>query len=319
MERPQEKQPLLAVVGPTASGKTALSVRLAKALNGEVVSADSMQMYRGMDVGTAKPTAAEMDGVPHHLIDVLELSETFSVADYAREARQIIFGIGGRGKLPILTGGTGLYISAVTDHIQFSPIPSDEALREELRRQAEAEGPEAVHRILQQCDPQSAAAIHPNNLGRVIRAVEVYRLTGVTLSEFNRRSREQPSPFSVCILGLASRDRQVLYDRIDRRVDRMLEQGLLEEARAVLSHKDLSRTAAQAIGYKELRGWAEGTESLEEAVRRLKQESRNYAKRQLTWFRREKAARWLMIDDYPDQDALFSAALELVQRELHRE
>lgn len=316
MERPQEKQPLLAVVGPTASGKTALSIRLAKALSGEVVSADSMQMYRGMDVGTAKPTAAEMDGVPHHLIDVLELSETFSVADYAREARHIIFEIGGRGKLPILTGGTGLYISAITDHIRFSPIPSDEALREELRRQAEAEGPEAVYRILQQCDPQSAAAIHPNNLGRVIRAVEVYRLTGVTLSEFNRRSREQPSPFSVCILGLASRDRQVLYDRIDRRVDRMLEQGLLEEAKAVLSHKDLSRTAAQAIGYKELRGWAEGTESLEEAVRRLKQESRNYAKRQLTWFRREKAARWLMIDDFSDEDALFSAALEIVRREL---
>lgn len=317
MESIQQKLPLLVVVGPTASGKTSLSVHLAKELDGEVISADSMQMYRGMNIGTAKPSAEEMDGVPHHLIDILDVEETFSVADYTALARPIILEVGGRGKLPILTGGTGLYISAITDHIQFSPIPSDEALRESLRKKAEEEGPEAIHRILQQCDPESAAAIHPNNLGRVIRAVEVYRLTGVTLSEYNRRSREKPSPYRLCIIGLTCRDRQVLYDRIDRRVDRMIESGLLEEAKTILSQKNLSRTAAQAIGYKELRGWFLGTESLERSVERLKQESRNYAKRQLTWFRREKAARWLMIDDFADENALFAAAKKIAQEVLY--
>ena len=315
----EKKQPLLAVVGPTASGKTALSVRLAGALDGEVISADSMQMYRGMDIGTAKPTPDEMDGIPHHLIDILELDETFSVADYTALCRPLIAEIGERGRLPILTGGTGLYISAVIDHIQFSPIPSDEALRESLRRQAEEEGAEALHQILRQFDPESAAAIHPNNLGRVIRAIEVYRLTGVTMSEYNRRSRSVPSPYRICIIGLTSRDRQVLYDRIDRRVDRMVQSGLLEEAKEILSKENLSRTAAQAIGYKELSGWFSGTESLGRSVERLKQESRNYAKRQLTWFRREKAARWLFIDDFSDEDALFRAAEKIAKEELYGE
>lgn len=310
-----QKQPLLVVVGPTASGKTSLSVRLAKELNGEVVSADSMQMYRGMDIGTAKPTPAEMAGIPHHLIDILEVEETFSVADYAALARPLIREIGRRGKLPILTGGTGLYISAVTDHIQFSPIPSDKAMRQQLRRRAEEEGTEAVYAILRECDPETAAAIHPNNLGRVIRAIEVYRLTGVTMAEHNRRSRAVPPPYRTCILGLTSRDRQFLYDRINRRVDRMLEQGLLEEAEALLQ-RDLSQTAAQAIGYKELRNYFAGAESLEQAVERLRQESRNYAKRQLTWFRREKGIRWLEIDTFPDEDALFRAALELARQGL---
>lgn len=318
MDPTQEKIPLLVVVGPTASGKTSLSVRLAKELSGEVISADSMQMYRGMDIGTAKPTAAEMEVVPHHLIDILEPDETFSVADYTALARPLIQEIAGRGKLPILTGGTGLYISAITDHIQFSPIPSDEALREELRKKAEAEGAEALHRILRQCDPESAAAIHPNNLGRVIRAIEVYRLTGVTMTEYNRRSRSVPSPYRLCIIGLTSRDRQVLYDRIDRRVDRMIQSGLLEEAKIVLSKKNLSRTAAQAIGYKELRGWFFGTEGLDQAVERLKRESRNYAKRQLTWLRREKAVRWLELDAFPDEDVLFRAALEIARKELYQ-
>lgn len=315
METIERKQPLLVVVGPTASGKTSLSVRLAKMLDGEVVSADSMQMYRGMDIGTAKPTAAEMEGIPHHLIDVLEVEETFSVADYAALARPLIREIGQRGRLPILTGGTGLYISAVIHHLQFSPIPSDEAMRSELRQKAEAEGNEAVHALLRDCDPESAAAIHPNNLGRVIRAIEVYRITGVTITEHNRRSRAVPPPYRTCILGLTSRDRQFLYHRIDRRVDRMLEQGLLEEAERLLQ-KDLSQTAAQAIGYKELREYLSGRQSLGEAVERLKQESRNYAKRQLTWFRREEGIHWLEIDRFPDDGALLQAALDIARRGL---
>lgn len=310
------KQPLLVVAGPTASGKTALSVRLAKALDGEVVSADSMQMYREMDIGTAKPTKEEMDGVPHHLIDVLEVTETFSVADYAAMARPILSEIAGRGKLPILTGGTGLYISAITDHIQFSPMPSDEGIRGELRRLAGEQGNRAVFAILRDCDPETAATLHENNLGRVIRAIEVYRLTGIPISEHNRRSRAVPPPYRTCILGLSCQDRQKLYDRIDRRVDRMLEAGLLEEARR-LFQKELSPTSAQAIGYKELRPVLEGKETLAEGVERLKKESRNYAKRQLTWFRREKSIRWLLTDTFPDEETLFREALAIARRELY--
>ncbi|MCI9508157.1 MAG: tRNA (adenosine(37)-N6)-dimethylallyltransferase MiaA [Angelakisella sp.] len=310
-----EKRPLLAVAGPTASGKTALSVRLAKALDGEVVSADSMQMYRGMDIGTAKPAKEEMAGIPHHLIDVLDPWETFSVADYAAMARPLILEIGGRGKLPILTGGTGLYLDAIVKHIQFSPMPSDEGLRRELRELAQREGTGALFAILRDCDPEIAATLHENNLGRVIRAIEVYRLTGIPISEHNRRSRAVPPPYRVCFLGLTCQDRQKLYQRINLRVDRMLEAGLVEEARRLFSGV-VSPTAAQAIGYKELRDYLEGRESLTEAAERIKKESRNYAKRQLTWFRREESIRWLETDTFPDEEALFQKALEIVREEL---
>ncbi len=313
-----EKQPLLVVAGPTASGKTALSVRLAKALNGEVVSADSMQMYRKMDIGTAKPTREEMAEIPHHLIDVLDPGETFSVADYAAMARPVIREIGQRGRLPILTGGTGLYIDAIVEHIQFSPIPSDEGIRRELRELAEREGAGALFAILRECDPEIAATLHENNLGRVIRAIEVYRLTGVPISEHNRRSRAVPPPYRTCFLGLTCRDRQRLYDRINLRVDRMMAAGLEEEARR-LFREGLSLTAAQAIGYKEMQSYLEGRETLPEAVERIKKESRNYAKRQLTWFRREKGIHWLETDLFPDEEALFREALSIAQGELYEE
>ena len=308
------KQPLLVVAGPTASGKTALSVQLAKALNGEVVSADSMQMYRGMDIGTAKPTPAEMEGVLHHLIGVLDPWETFSVADYAAMARPILLDIGRRGKLPILTGGTGLYIDAIVDHIQFSPMPSDAGIRQELRQLAEAKGNGVVYALLQDCDPAIAATLHENNLGRVIRAIEVYRLTGIPISEHNRRSRAVPSPYHTCFLGLTCRDRQKLYDRINLRVDRMLEAGLEEEARR-LFQGTVSPTAAQAIGYKEPRSCLEGRETVQEAAERIKKESRNYAKRQLTWFRRRDTIHWLEADTFPGGEALFREAIRIVQGE----
>ena len=311
----EEKLPLLAVVGPTASGKTRLSIRLAHLLDGEIISADSMQMYRGMDIGTAKPTREEMEGIPHHLIDILGPEETFSVADYAARVRPLIREISARGKLPMLVGGTGLYVRAITQHIQFSPMASDPALREELRALAQREGNGAVYAILRDCDPETASALHENNLGRVIRAIEVYRLTGITMAEQIRRSRPEEPPYRCCILGLTFRDRQKLYDRIDLRVDRMLEAGLAEEARRVLEGKP-SSTAAQAIGYKELRGYLAGEESLEKAAGRLKQESRNYAKRQLTWFRRDPAVQWLEADAFPDEDALLAEALARVRQTL---
>ena len=311
----EKKQPLLAVVGPTASGKTSLSIRLAHILGGEIVSADSMQMYRGMNIGTAKPTREEMEGIPHHLMDILDPNQTFSVADYAALARPLILEIGERGKLPILTGGTGLYVSAITDYIQFSPMPSDPALREDLHRKAAQKGNGAVFALLRECDPETAASLHENNLGRVIRAIEVYRLTGIPMSEHIRRSRAVPPPYNTCILGLTYRDRQKLYDRINLRVDKMLEAGLLEEARKVLGG-ELSHTASQAIGYKELRGVLEGWETLPEAEERLKKESRNYAKRQLTWFRRDASIHWLEADTFSDEDALLKAALEIVRDEL---
>lgn len=308
----RERIPLLVVVGPTASGKTGLSIRLAKALDSEIISADSMQTYKEMSIGTAKPTPEEQEGVPHHLVDVLGLGETFSVAQYAQRAREAIAGVHSRGKLPILTGGTGLYVNAVVDNITFSPAPSDEGLREELQRTAEREGNGAVLDILRGIDPETAATLHENNLGRVIRAIEVYRTTGITMAEQVRRSRQEPSPYDVCIIGLSYEDRQALYDRIGLRVDQMLRDGLLEEAERILS-SPLSVTSAQAIGYKELRGYFSGECSLEEAAENIKRETRRYAKRQLTWFRRDARIQWILCDKAGGPGGVFDRAMEIVR------
>ena len=290
-----EKIPLLCVVGPTASGKTWLAVELAKAFDGEVVSADSMQVYKTLSIGTAKPSPEEMQGVPHHLLDFLPIEETFSVAQFLELARGCIREIAGRGKLPILAGGTGLYISSLIDHVNLSPIESDPALRAALEEAYDRDGGAALMAELAQADPESSAKIHPNNRGRVVRAVEVCRLTGVPISAHQRRSREQPSPYRLCMIGLRAEDRAFLYDRINRRVDAMMAQGLLEEARA-LWQAPLSQTAAQAIGYKELFAFFRGECTLEQAVEQLKQDTRRYAKRQLTWFGREERIHWLAID-----------------------
>ncbi|MEA5011848.1 MAG: tRNA (adenosine(37)-N6)-dimethylallyltransferase MiaA [Angelakisella sp.] len=303
--------PLLVIVGPTASGKTKLSIELAKALNGEIVSADSMQTYRTMNIGTAKPTVEEQQGIKHHLIDCLEPNESFSVAQYVDAARKIIEDIIHRGKLPILTGGTGLYVNTLIDNINFSPAPSDETLRQQLREKAKLEGNGTVLELLREIDPQTASSLHENNLGRVIRAIEVYQTTGITMSEQIRRSRMIPSPYDVCILGLDYADRQVLYNRIGLRVDMMLQDGLMEEARQVLS-QELSATAAQAIGYKELKGFFEGSCTLAEAAENLKQETRRYAKRQLTWFRRDKRIHWIYCDKAGSFDKIFEEAMSIV-------
>ena len=297
--------PLVVLAGPTASGKTRLGIDLAKRFDGEVISADSMQIYRGMAVGTAQPTQEEMQGVPHHLIGFLQPGQEFSVAQYVELAREKIAEISARGRLPLVVGGTGLYISSLVDHVQFAPTGSSAAIREKYQRMAQQQGNQAVLDCLSRVDPEAAKKLHSNNLGRVIRALELYELTGKTMAEHLEQSRREPSPYRLCYLGLDYRDRQNLYNRINLRADLMLEQGLLEEARELFSGS-FSATAAQAIGYKELLPWYRGEDTLEHCMELVKQQSRRYAKRQLTWFRRDSRVQWL----FPDQEESYAALLE---------
>lgn len=308
----KDKIPLIAVIGPTASGKTALSVRLAQAFDGEVVGADSMQIYDAMQIATARPTPSEMQGVPHHLIGFLPAGEAFSVAQYTALAGRTVREIHERGRLPILCGGTGLFVDSLLENIQFAPQKTDPAYRAELQKRCAAQGAETLLEELRSVDPESAARLHPNNLGRIIRAMEVYRVTGQTLSYWNARSKTEPSPYDAIILAIGFRNRELLYERINRRVDQMMEQGLLEETRRVLSMGELP-TARQAIGCKELAPYLRGECTLEAAVERLKQGTRRYAKRQMTWFRRNEKAHWFYVDDYGSGEELFRAACEYVK------
>lgn len=313
MDGTGKKQPLIAVVGPTASGKTALAVELALRFGGEVVSADSMQVYKRMDIATAKPDEAEKKGVPHHLIDLIEPDgAAFSVAQYARRAHAAIADIAARGRVPILAGGTGLYIDAVIDNIDFSNIRSDEAVRAELRALADAHGNDYMLGLLREADPELAASLHPNNLGRILRALEVYRVTGVPMSEHQRRSRQTPARYDVCMIGLNFTDRAMLYDRVNRRVDRMMEHGLLDEARAISAV--CRGTALQAIGYKELLPHLDGGAPLESCIDHLKQSTRRYAKRQLSWFRRDERIVWLMVDQSGSLQELTEKAVCVVHK-----
>lgn len=291
-----EKIPVLAVVGPTASGKTSLAIEIAKEYHGEVVSADSMQIYKEMQIATAKPTVDEMQGIPHHLLDFLAPDVSFSVAQYAALAHQTIREITARGHLPVMAGGTGLYIDAVLDDLIFAKIETDEQKRAELWAFVEAHGANALHERLREIDPESAARIHENNVGRIVRAVEVYELTGVTMSEHQRNSRPKESRYRSLKIGINYKDRAVLYDRVNRRVDLMMEQGLLEEAANVRNRA--RKTAVQAIGYKELEPYFLHQEPLDVCVERLKQETRRYAKRQITWFSRDPNILWV----YPDTE-----------------
>lgn len=309
-----ERIPLVAVVGPTASGKTALAVELAKALDGEVLSFDSMQLYKGMDVATAKPTADEMQGIPHHLIDVVDPSETYSVARFQEDAARIIADIRGRGKNVILVGGTGLYLDSFIENLQFLDTGDNTEVRARLRAELEASGPEAMYARLQSIDPAYAEAVHPNNTGRVLRALEVYELTGYTMTDQIARSRREPGRYDVVYIGLTAEDRDYLYDRINQRVDRMIENGLLDEARQWLRERP-GATAAQAIGIKEMLPYLQGEDTLEHCTEQLKIDTRHYAKRQLTWFRRNQDVHWLSIDKTPDLPALTAEALAIIEEE----
>lgn len=299
MEGSMTKIPLLVIAGPTASGKTALSVELAKIYGGEVVSADSMQIYKGLSIATAKPTEEEMQGIPHHLIDFLTPDKPFSVADYVSLAGKTVRDIYSRGKLPIVCGGTGLYISSLINNIIFDDTGSDPSVRARLEGIAGSEGNHALWLRLEKIDPETAQKVHENNLPRVIRALEVFETTGVPLSRHKINSRREGSPYDVCIIGLTASDRQFLYDRINKRVDIMIEKGLVEECRSVYL-KGMLATACQAIGYKELIPYFEEKCSLEACIDKIKQETRHYAKRQLTWFRRVDNISWVEIDKFDD-------------------
>ena len=307
----KDKIPLLVVCGPTASGKTRLAVDLAKRFGGEVVNADSMQVYRKMNIGTAKPTAAEMDGVAHHLLDFLQPDEEFSVAAYVKLAREAVKEIASRGKLPILAGGTGLYIHSLIDNIQFEEIKEDPAVRAELAQMLKVHGEEHVWELLHECDPEIAAKLHPNNRGRVLRALEVYTLTGTPMSVWQKEAKSHPSPYRLCMIGLNFLSREALYSRIDTRVEEMLKAGLLQETQALLEG-GYSKTAMQAIGYKELFGYLRGETPLPQAVETLKMQTRRYAKRQLTWLRRDERIQWLEVDGFLRYELLLEAACGLV-------
>ena len=288
-----DKPRILLLGGPTATGKTALSVALAQRLGGEIISADSMQVYRGLSIGTAKVTPEEMQGIPHHLIDCLPPTVPYSVADFTQRAGGLIREITARGRLPVLVGGTGLYLSSLMDGLRFAEQKPPGELRERLRRQAEEEGAAAMHRRLARLDPEAAQAIHPNNLVRVLRALEACELAGIPFSRQQAEAKPPEPLYDSLLLCLTFADRQQLYARINARVDRMMTAGLLDEARDVYEHRAEYPTAVQAIGYKEFFPYFEGTGPLLECTDKLKQASRNYAKRQLTWFRHRVGVVWL--------------------------
>ena len=287
------KEPLIILTGPTAVGKTALSASLAKAIGGEIISADSMQVYRHMDIGSAKITSEEMAGVPHHLIDVLEPAQEFNVVVFQKLAKQAAGEIYSRGHIPILVGGTGFYIQALLYDIDFTENDEDTALRQSLEEQARREGPEALYERLRAVDPESCESIHAHNIKRVIRAIEFYEKTGKKISEHNREQRQNASPYNFAYFVLTdSRDR--IYQRINERVDLMMAHGLVEEVRALREsgcHRDM--VSMQGLGYKEILSALEGEISMEEAVYLIKRDTRHFAKRQLTWFRREKEVTWI--------------------------
>lgn len=288
-----DKPVVLVIVGPTASGKTALAVEAALAYGGEILSADSMQIYRGMDVGTAKPTKEEQQGVPHHLIDLVDPDEPFSVADWQQAAFAAIDGILGRGRLPIVAGGTGLYVNSLVHHLQFSQSGADEAFRQAMRALAGEKGVEAVHARLAELDPESASRIHPNNLVRVIRTLEVVSQTGEPMRVHLERSRTRPSPWRFVLVGLLP-ERDRLYQRINHRVERMLADGLEQEVRGLLAAGYAPNLQSmQGIGYKEMAAHLDGTLTIAEATALIQQGSRQYAKRQITWFSRLEGLCWL--------------------------
>ncbi len=305
---------VIVVAGPTASGKTRLSIELAEKLNGEIVSADSMQIYKRMDIGTAKATKEETSRVPHHMLDVAEPGEDYSVARYVEDASRCCDDIIARGKIPVITGGTGLYIDSLLSGRNFAARQdSDDTLREDLLREFDEVGGEEMLRRLHEVDPERAEKLNAGDKRRIVRALEIYKLTGITATEHDRRTQALPKAYDACYFVLNFKDRADLYSRIDRRVDIMEQQGLFKEVEELLaSGLPESCTAMQAIGYKEVVSALKGEISKKDALDLIKQSSRRYAKRQLTWFRKNKDACWIEFDKEPDYDAALSQALDYI-------
>lgn len=309
------KQKVIAVIGPTASGKTALSVEIAKRFGGEIISADSMQIYKYMDIATAKPTEDEKQGIPHHLMDFVEPSESFSVARFCELATKAINDIADRGKLPVIAGGTGLYVDSLLNGMQFENQQINQVLRTSLSMELQEKGIDHMLDVIRAFDPASAERLSvERNPKRIIRCIEVYRLTGTTQTELNELQQRYDAPYDALKIGLSALDREYLYDRIDRRVDLMMENGLLEEARRFYDG-DFGSTASAAIGYKELLPYLKGEQELEICVGNLKRATRRYAKRQQTWFKRDPAVHWFNIDELSFED-IKSKAEELIRQHI---
>ena len=303
---------IICIAGPTASGKTALAVELAKCVNGEVVSCDSMQIYKGMDIGTAKPTTEEMQGIVHHMLDVVNPDEDFSVSRYCEMATPIVEDIVARGKVAIIAGGTGLYMDALIRGNSFAPCPST-GMREKLEKQADDEGMEAMLSLLSSIDPDSAARLHLADRKRILRALEVYYETGETITAHNLKTQQEPPKFQATWFALEDEDRQALYDRINSRVDKMLDAGLIEEIKGLLAAGIPEKcTAMQAIGYKEFIDYLNGRCDLSVAVSLVQQSSRHYAKRQLTWFRRNPQIHWLRRKSGENTEQILFAAQQVL-------
>ena len=309
---------MIILTGPTAVGKTKASIGLAKALNGEIISADSMQVYKHMDIGSAKIRPEEMQGVKHYLIDELEPDEEIHVVRFQEMAKAALETIYAQNKIPIVVGGTGFYIQALLNDIDFTESNEDTSYRKELEQLANEKGAEYVHQMLRAVDPESADQIHMNNVKRVIRALEFYKQTGQKISEHNEKEKAKQSPYDFCYFVLTD-DRQVLYDRIDSRIDQMLEEGLVEEVEALRQKgytKDM--VSMQGLGYKEILSYLEGEISLEEAIYMLKRDTRHFAKRQLTWFRRESDVIWIDKKDYDrEEDKILEAMLQKIKERIN--
>lgn len=312
----QQKKKLIVLTGPTAVGKTKLSIQLAKAIGGEIISADSMQVYRGMDIGSAKITEEEKEGIPHYLIDVLEPSEEFNIVLFQKLAKEAIGQIHAKDKIPIIAGGTGFYIQSVLYDIDFSEHDEKDGIRDELEAIAkEEQGTHRLHERLKEVDPESAKIIHENNVKRVIRALEFYEETGMRISEHNKEQQQKESPYDVSYFVLND-DRAKVYERIDKRVDLMIKAGLVEEVRRLKEQgcrRDM--VSMQGLGYKEILDYLDGEIPLEEAIYRIKRDTRHFAKRQLTWFKRERNVIWLDRSAYGDSDdRILAAMLEIISR-----
>lgn len=312
-----KKIPVIAVVGPTASGKTALAVKIAQKFHGQVVSADSMQIYKGMDIATAKPTDEEKCGIEHFLMDFLPADVRFSVADYVSEAQKYILKINESGYLPIVAGGTGLYVDSLLQNISFCPQKTDDSVRKRIRDEYDDVGGEEMLSRLMKIDSETASRLHPSDKSRIVRALSLFESTGVTITQQYENSRLSPSPYSVFYIGINFSDREKLYERINTRVDIMLQNGLLKEAEEYFC---LSRdtTASQAIGHKELAPYFKGELTLPECIENLKRETRRYAKRQLTWFRRNENINWIYPDIYENSDEMYNYVFNMTENFLRR-